>query len=241
MEGNAEIVAYIQGGGTNRNVSSSVIDLQGGKIPVLYVNGYGSAAMETSQITIGNSAEVSAIFEARTEDSSGKVTNSLQLAVNGKYALESYPQFDVQSVSGISGASSLAINDAQEAVAKFNFSSFNQVSLANATVYLKNSLSSTGRKPDNRRGSVLYLTSDTALPQWSGKGSVVLEPVEWPVHDYSGKSYDDSLYLSFEKSESSQQGMAVYGNYAFLFYHGGFCDVIDLTTRQKSRKLLFGL
>ena len=60
---------------------------------------------------------------------------------------------------------------------------------------------------------MLYLTSDTDLPQWSGKGSVVLEPVEWPVHDYSGKSYDDSVYLSFEKSESSQQGMAVSPSY----------------------------
>ena len=127
VEGNAKIVAYIQGGGTNRSVSSSVIDLQGGKIPVLYVNGYGSAAMETSQITIGNNAEVYAIFEARTEDSSGKVTNSLQLTVNGKRALESIRNLDVQSVSGILGASSLTINDAQEAVAKFNLSSFDQV------------------------------------------------------------------------------------------------------------------
>lgn len=240
VEGNAKIVAYIQGGGTNRSVSSSVIDLQGGKIPVLYVNGYGSAAMETSQITIGNNAEVSAIFEARTEDSSGKVTNSLQLTVNGKRALESIRNLDVQSVSGILGASSLTINDAQEAVAKFNLSSFDQVALSNATVYLKNSYQAPAGSLTIGEGSVLYLTSDTDLPQWSGKGSVVLEPVEWPVHDYSGKSYDDSVYLSFEKSESSQQGMAVYGNYAFLFYHGGFCDVIDLATREKAGSFYLG-
>ena len=31
------------------------------------------------------------------------------------------------------------------------------------------------------------------------------------------------------------------GNYAFLFYHGGFCDVINLATREKREAFIWVL
>ncbi len=46
------------------------------------------------------------------------------------------------------------------------------------------------------------------------------------------KSCRGELFAEFQKSARSQQGMAIYGNYGFLFYHGASCDVMDLSTRE---------
>lgn len=50
-----------------------------------------------------------------------------------------------------------------------------------------------------------------------------------PVTEQSLKG---ALFARFEKSQRSQQGMAIWGDYAFLLYHGGHCDVMDLRTRK---------
>jgi len=39
-------------------------------------------------------------------------------------------------------------------------------------------------------------------------------------------------FASFEKSARSQQGMAIWKDRAFLFYHGGSCDAMDLKSRK---------
>lgn len=41
------------------------------------------------------------------------------------------------------------------------------------------------------------------------------------------------LYMSFSKTLSSAQGMAIYGNEAFVLYHTGVCSVYDLITRSE--------
>ncbi|NMA67339.1 MAG: hypothetical protein GX957_14085 [Clostridiaceae bacterium] len=46
------------------------------------------------------------------------------------------------------------------------------------------------------------------------------------------KSYKGELFAEFNKTAASQQAMAIYGSYGFLFYHGGSCDVMDLSTRR---------
>ena len=46
------------------------------------------------------------------------------------------------------------------------------------------------------------------------------------------RSYRGDLFAEFKKSARSLQGMAIYGNYAFLFYHGASCDVMDLCAKE---------
>ena len=49
---------------------------------------------------------------------------------------------------------------------------------------------------------------------------------------YYVKCPNTEVFARFEKSAKSQQGMAIYGDEAFLYYHGGSCDVMDLCSRR---------
>ena len=41
-----------------------------------------------------------------------------------------------------------------------------------------------------------------------------------------------SIFTRYEKSARSQQGMAIWRDEAFLYYHGGSCDVMDLKEKK---------
>lgn len=50
-----------------------------------------------------------------------------------------------------------------------------------------------------------------------------------------------SIFTRYEKSARSQQGMAIWRDEAFLYYHGGSCDVMDLKEKKDSRSLFTGV
>ena len=239
IKGDTEIVAFVQGGGTNHKVAHSTVDISGGKVPALYVNGYGTAEMEDSHITISGNSRVMNILDARTQDTK-KLKGDSSLVIEGGVALERVLNMDLDSTEGILGIKRLEIRNAAQALAHLDFSELDEVELTDSDVILRVLYRAPSSSMTVGPGSLLRLTKDTVLPNWEGPGSIVLDTGDYPTHDYTGDPYSESLYLSYTKSASSQQGMALYGDYAFLFYHGGSCDVIDLRTKAKVGNFLLG-
>lgn len=206
-----KIAEYVSGGGTSQNVTSSVINISGGTVPILYVNGYGAASLGSSDINI-TGGTISKIRATRTDVAvTGKITGDVDLSIS-EAVITDVALSDIT----IEGKKRLTLDQMTDVTLQTGFADWDSVSITGSSLIC---IADTFVKPDTltvETGSKLVLNSkkNSALPEYTGGGTVVLESV------YSGKTYDEELLTSFTSSYNVQ-GTAAYEDYIIQLGHKG--------------------
>lgn len=116
---------YIQCGGTNTTVTSSIVNITGGAVAkAAYVNGYGTASkpapMSTSQFVISG-GEITALYDARNMYS--PVSGAVAVVFSGNSAAH-IGEINLQSKKMISGKRQLVFSNVQNPVLRSDLSAW---------------------------------------------------------------------------------------------------------------------
>ena len=192
IEGTAKITDMLQCGGTGKNVGTSRIEIKdNAQIPNMYVNGYGVANMESSEITI-TGGTVASIRAGRSRDfyndsndtESTGTLGSVSLTIGGTAKIGSIDFHDQDSMT-FNGTKTLSFQDGYVATQKLTTgfgAGWTSVTFGtNSSLELAGAYTNGGTLT-MKDGSVLYLNSDgnvnTAIPSYSKVGDAQTGKVE---------------------------------------------------------------
>ena len=246
--GGDAVAQYVQCGGTNSSVGTSNANISGGTIMnALYANGYGtsgkSASMGTSNITISG-GNIEAIYDARNTYS--PITGSVTLTYIGD-GVFGVAAIDLKKVGVIAGKKNLKFSETPCSITHGNFKQWDTVTIQDdSNVYIKTKYAApvTSLKVQPGCGLYLYTGTNTALPSYSGGGTVSLTETITRTTD----QLTETLYMPLAIPErddgtdtDKEQGMAVWGDELFVFHNDGVCKVYDLVTRSSTPICTFNI
>lgn len=231
LSNTANIVDFVQGGGTGKDVSNVVLNISDISLRKLYLNGYGDASAGQITCNIQN-ADIEAIVDHRTTgNSDDSIAGPLVLTIKNS---------NVDAITmgniGLGGNASLTFESCSDVVIDSGLSGWNALTLINSTVHIKRQYNGPDTINADENSTLEFsnrVNTTNDLPNVSGDGVAILAQ---PRITYTGDTYDESTILTFTPNVSVQ-GTAIYGDYAFIFYPPGKCFVFDLSSSTPSEKI----
>ena len=231
LSNTANIVEFVQGGGTGKDVSNVILNISDVYLHKLYLNGYGDASAGQITCNIQN-ADIGEIVDHRTTgNTNDSISGLVTLTINNS-AVNTIIMGNIK----LTGNANLNIDNCPDLVVNSNLSGWNVLTLTGSTIHVKQKYN--GPVSVNAdENSVLELSNrvntNDDLPAVSGEGTSILA---LPRISYTGDTYDESTILTFTPNVSVQ-GTAIYENYAFIFYPPGKCFVFDLSSSTPNERI----
>ena len=235
-----KLIHFLQCGGTNQSVGTAHVTINGARMPALYLNGYGSANMNTKVELTANYADLGAVYDGRPGDApvTGVIKGDVDVTLRGCKLSAIDMDYGIATTEG--KTASLTIQDSVLRLSENStFYDWDALTLHNSDVYVSGAYA--GPKTiTTDANSVLHLYNGkndaTTLSQMTGNAQLsdVLSVV-------GSKTYQESLLMSFS-NESGQavQGTAVHGNYAVQCFHTGVAYLFDMTTQERIAQFNLG-
>jgi len=245
LSGTAKVTLMVQGGGTNKNVTDSVIEIKDRTfVPVLYCGGYGSAETGSSLITVSG-GKVDMIRAARSKtlygdkaDSTGSL-GSVTLMIHDTARIGGI-DLNSAAITTLSGTQTLSLGDnllAQTLSCGFG-SGWDTIGIGeNNMIYLNAKYDAGSAAVTVGKNSTVLLsnqhntaapTNYTGLGSGDSKGKIILFSA--PNHAHTGKNYEISQLITMnDYAGSGLQGTAVFGDYLFQADKYGLISVYDLS------------
>ena len=132
-----KLTNFMQCGGTNRNVGTSHVTINGAQMPALYLNGYGSANMNTKVELTANYANIDAIYDGRPGDAAvtGKIKGDVEVTLNGCKVSTIDMDYGIATTEG--KTASLTIQDSSLHLSENStFHDWDSLTLQNSDVYV---------------------------------------------------------------------------------------------------------